>query len=86
MEHSRGDPESKQWEPTTVREGLPKPCQGNTKLCVCRGVTCKEGVTSRWGEIQASLAFCHSGDPREAEPWPRTSSLQQPGRGSWKGA
>lgn len=65
MEHSRRDPESKQREPTTVREGVPKLCRGHSRPCVCvRGPPVRKGVTSRWGERQASLALCRSGDPR----------------------
>lgn len=65
MEHSRGDPESKQRKPTTVREGLPKLCRGHSRPCVCvRGPPVRKRVTSRWGEMQASLALCRSEDPR----------------------
>lgn len=46
-----------------VTEGLPKLCTGHSEPCVCRGHL-RKGVTSGWGETQASLALCHSGDAR----------------------
>ena len=65
MERSRGDPESKQQEPATVTEGLSKLCTGHSKPYVCvGGPPVRKGVTSRWGEMQASRALCSSGDAR----------------------
>ena len=67
---------------------LPKLRAGHTELCVCAcpGVTWG-GATSIGGvRYWSPLPSAGVRAPRGAEPWSRTSSLQQPGQGSWEGA